>query len=1552
MTEEIDYSLSLSDFEEKYAREQALRDKQESSKAVLMQEQEDVSNNEVGKIIESDIVSSEDDNPGVFDYMAGFGKHVGVGVAKGFEEAGQTFGMLNDNAWNLPEPKNLAESFGQGIGQFLPMFTGGGLVLKGGLKMANLLQKGGKLSTAGRNLTAIGAGAFSDVVAFDPKDQNLGNLALSVGAISSSPRTVAFINEYLAQNDEDSELVARSKNALTGMVAGALVEGLVRGAGYSYRSYKKHKGKHKVETEAETNIYGEEEYGTQPLDYTPITTRGTTRGGPTTRGATEDVGEANIYGDDEYGIPPKELEEIQNAADELAPEIIEKIIDPLKGGAKSGEKTWSFPGVTKERAAAEELNKPYISTVWEDLRETQTRMTEEIMDVWYKIGQGENIDLETMFVTKTFTKPDGTKVTKEIPLIESMNFLKLDTDEQVQHALQFFSRVLDIKKLSKPYTKTDDLSVIIPELVDDFIDVTDADGMQRAINLIGQQANNVDEAIRYVGTAKILSKLTYDKIRSASKKAGSTGAREDMQIVADLTANMERLLRASGLLSFKSGQLLRAWQKKVRPENDKGRLQAELIGEASKSTIKVEQKGQRRYTKLVEQDNNQRKELLEEISANVEFEGLNKGLGKRKVTVTASDTPRGKPKADRIKKIEEKIKKIPTIAERLVRKIKGKKVYIDRLRSPSRGEQQPKMHPVMDDPELKHLDGQIAKIKAERDTKANKFKKEAKEQLKVRETFDRLSKEIEDIDNDIVKAKKDKTLEPTELSELRARKVKAQKAAKERMSQSEKDQIQIDKLEEQYTDALLKRIEKDPTIGQQTESGAVHPKIKELKNAIRREKNILKERITRKELEETLVTKARKDVLDEINKMSLRQLKTRVGAMQKSVLTKTTDGMMEIYINGLLSSFKTLGQVNPIGNTSAYVSTIIERAFAGALGDQIAMREAAMLSWNFISGMPDAFRVFASAMKHGTNDLDVKLDFVNPRERALSKEAFNVGGNLGKTIDFMGTVVNMPGKILLSQDEAFKGLVVRGEQRALAWRKARNKFMYGDTRIPATKDQIQKEFDKIMSDIGSHPDITEGARELAAKTSFTNDLSDRMVIDKSTGKEKPVPGLSKSIQHTLDKNNLLKIFVPFFRTPVNILNFTWERTPILQFANRNLRNELTSDNPAIKQIAMARVGTSMGITTAMFGMALSGNFTGPPPRDRNLRLTMERSMGGVHWHSFNLGGGWKKYDRFDPYGILMASSASMATMAKTLMNIKEQIQTDGDDTGKLEEKYNEVINATILGTAELIKNRHYIQGISEFISFISGDSRGLTPSIKRIATVANPSIGFYSSLRRGVTRGIDTAKPRRLQRGVGTVGKQNFLSKIAEEIGLAHEEALRDVIPGYGTVSPEKDLVGNIVAYPGTDGEFDTIHNLYNTSITASPSLVPSKSPLINKLAELESKVEQPSSIKKIGNVILSEEEKDYIIDTWTTLNKRLAEPLINTSMFKNSGAGIQKLILETLIRKNKAAAKKLGLVKFERLRQGFMDYKLHSVKSKVDPSKTQGFQPPDLFNLQPQGQQ
>ena len=125
--------------------------------------------------------------------------------------------------------------------------------------------------------------------------------------------------------------------------------------------------------------------------------------------------------------------------------------------------------------------------------------------------------------------------------------------------------------------------------------------------------------------------------------------------------------------------------------------------------------------------------------------------------------------------------------------------------------------------------------------------------------------------------------------------------------------------------------------------------------------------------------------------------------------------------------------------------------------------------------------------------------------------------------------------------------------------------------------------------------------------------------------------------------------------------------------------------------------------------------------------------------------------------------------------------------------------------------------------------------------------------------------------------------------------------------------------------------------------LTPSKSPLIQKLAELESTVEQPSSIKKMGNVTLSDEEKTFVIDIWSQLNRQIVEPIIKTPFFNNSPAGIQKLILETLIRKNKDAAKKLALGTIERLRNGFLDFKIHDAKSKVTENPIQGFHPPNM---------
>ena len=66
---------------------------------------------------------ADDDDSGIFGSMLNVGKHLLIGGAKGVEEAGQFTRMLDDNAWNLPEPKTTAQSLARGLGQFIPLFA-------------------------------------------------------------------------------------------------------------------------------------------------------------------------------------------------------------------------------------------------------------------------------------------------------------------------------------------------------------------------------------------------------------------------------------------------------------------------------------------------------------------------------------------------------------------------------------------------------------------------------------------------------------------------------------------------------------------------------------------------------------------------------------------------------------------------------------------------------------------------------------------------------------------------------------------------------------------------------------------------------------------------------------------------------------------------------------------------------------------------------------------------------------------------------------------------------------------------------------------------------------------------------------------------------------------------------------------------------------------------------------------------------------------------------------------------------------------------------------
>ena len=692
---------------------------------------------------------------------------------------------------------------------------------------------------------------------------------------------------------------------------------------------------------------------------------------------------------------------------------------------------------------------------------------------------------------------------------------------------------------------------------------------------------------------------------------------------------------------------------------------------------------------------------------------------------------------------------------------------------------------------------------------------------------------------------------------------------------------------------------------------------------------------------------------DEINKANLGQIKSRLQAMNKSFSARTRDALLEIYVNGLLSSVKTF-EVNVFGNTTAMFSSIIDRAYAGVIknglmkeGGEVSGKEAAHLAWGYMSGIQDLGKLWRQARKLEATE-NIRQDFIRPHDPAISKEVWRTGGMAGKAIDLLGSTVNLPGRLLLSADEVFKAINYRAETRALSYRKALREV--GDNATPTNRAKINVRFGEILSDIESHTDIVEAAKGFSAKNTFTNKLASYVTTDPLTGKPKVVAGIGLKLKGILDadQSGVARVFIPFFQTPANLLNFAWERTPGLRRWNKTLQEELSETAPkAVRELAEAKVATANVLWVSTMGLAMTGNFTGGPPRNPNLRKTLEADMGGSHWFSYRMNGEWHKYDRFDPLGVVLAASAHAMVMGKAAMNLKGQYE-QGDPSDEIFEKYKEVIEAGVVGMARLITDRHFLQGFAEMLDIISGDGDFISKARQTGGTLGsalNPFQSFYSSIRRNVTSGLEPEKLSRLQR----TDLKDF-EDFAKEIGDIFEDGMRKVTPGYGDKVAMKNLAGETVLFPGVNHEIDRepfqiISNVAGQLFNPSPGLQPSKSPLIRKLAELESTLEQPSGINKVNGVTLADEEKAFYVDNWTDRNKKL-ELLVKSKNFNKFPQGTQRMLLEQLIEKNKRDAKAATLIKFPKLMRRAGENKLHDLHSKVIKKVPTGF---NLANIRGQ---
>lgn len=435
---------------------------------------------------------------------------------------------------------------------------------------------------------------------------------------------------------------------------------------------------------------------------------------------------------------------------------------------------------------------------------------------------------------------------------------------------------------------------------------------------------------------------------------------------------------------------------------------------------------------------------------------------------------------------------------------------------------------------------------------------------------------------------------------------------------------------------------------------------------------------------------------------------------------------LEIYYNSMLSGVGTHMR-NTLGNALVAANSTAERYVAAAWGmparwrgakDTVTWTEANAYAIGQVQGILFGFKQFARAMKdpQGVKGLldPGHVSYAEAyRPRGVSADNIGLGGLKGgrwsavaSTIDFLGDhVINAPGNLLRAEDEFFKSIGYAGELNARAVRR-----LIADGVEPNTD-----EFYKRLKELVDFPpeDLHLEAVQHARAVTFTNDLGTT-----ETGQRGWLADQAEGVQK-IQNTPIARLFVPFLRTPTNIMKYGANRSP-LAITFPSFWQDLFSGS-ARRDLALSRL--SAGSTIAgMFALGASHTVT---DEDGNLHhRPLVTGAGPANWEMRKLWmeSGWRPYSIWDaesqtykPYDWAEPLGTVIGGIA-TAMEIRNNTY---DDRLKMEME-----EAIVMAIAEYTTDKMYLQGFAEMLDMLQGG--GPTVGDKAagvISTMLTPAIG-------------------------------------------------------------------------------------------------------------------------------------------------------------------------------------------------------------------------------------
>ena len=561
----------------------------------------------------------------------------------------------------------------------------------------------------------------------------------------------------------------------------------------------------------------------------------------------------------------------------------------------------------------------------------------------------------------------------------------------------------------------------------------------------------------------------------------------------------------------------------------------------------------------------------------------------------------------------------------------------------------------------------------------------------------------------------------------------------------------------------------------------------------------------------------------------------------------TKDMLYEAWINGLLSSPAT-HMVNIIGNSLTAFTAIGERKIASKIGQALDVQnipkgEAAQLLYGMINGARDGMQSAWQVLKTG-DPVDALTKQEHAGYRAITAENLNLSGTPGRFADFVGNAVRVSSRLLTAGDEFFTSVAYRMELQGQAFRQGTQEGLEGEALSVRMADIIDNPPDNIKMD----------AEYFKKYQTFT----------------KPLGEAGQHLQKFTQFFPPARVVMPFIRTPVNIMKYAGERTP-LAFMSDTVKAELNAGG-ARRDLALAKIATGSMIMAVTADLSMSGKITGGGPRDRQLKQMKYNT--GWQPYSVKVGDKYYSYNRLDPIGALMG-------LASDVTEIIGQTEDDVD-----------AMDLGVAATLAIVKNvtsKTYLRGLSEFFEAIGSTSElpgAKNTRMRKYLERLGSSMMPFSSLIAGVERQVDPELR----------AANNLIEKIQSRI------------PGWSKdLPPRRNIFGEPVVLEGGIGP-DIMSPIYESTIKDDP--------VVNEIVAQQTRLRMP--MKTIDGVELDTKEYDKYILFMSGKNNKYVDnkplkmalkELFHSSEYTNGTDGTdgsKSLLIKTQIQVYQQTAKQM----------------------------------------------